>query len=261
MDSLYLSAKDYDEQYSDFALDIPFYTGLAREYSQNTPILEFACGTLRLTLPLALAGLTVVGVDLSEEMLSGARVKLAREQRDVQQQISLFQGDMCSFKSDAAHKFLFVGFNSFLQLIGSEKQIQALRNVRENLAEGGHALIDIYNPEFTSLAHEAQRHPSPVFMKRVELDNEQVMIRHVTRRYYPATQKIDWMFLVEVYNQRTGELMRKYFSEMHLQIIFPNEWRNLLISAGFKIVHEWGNFDRSPFQDNSPKMLFLVQKL
>ncbi len=53
-----------------------FYRQEAR--ARGGPVLELACGTGRLTLPLARDGHDVVGLDASEAMLAGARRKAAQ---------------------------------------------------------------------------------------------------------------------------------------------------------------------------------------
>jgi ubiquinone/menaquinone biosynthesis C-methylase UbiE len=55
--------------------DVAFYERIARDTGGR--VLELACGTGRITLPLAQAGLRVTGVDRSEAMLAIARHKLA----------------------------------------------------------------------------------------------------------------------------------------------------------------------------------------
>ena len=70
-------AEFYDAYVGDYAQDIPFYLQLAS--ACGSPVLEVGCGTGRVLPPLLRAGLTVTGVDISDEMLSLARKKLAQE--------------------------------------------------------------------------------------------------------------------------------------------------------------------------------------
>src|SRR5215218_8149650 len=68
-----------------------FYRDLARK--TGGPILELACGTGRLTIPLARDGHEVVGLDASRTMLRAARAKAEAEDLD----IAFVQADMRSF--------------------------------------------------------------------------------------------------------------------------------------------------------------------
>jgi SAM-dependent methyltransferase len=56
--------------------DIPFWRTLALQ--SDGPVLELGCGTGRISIPLARAGISLVGVDRSEAMLSRARRRLKR---------------------------------------------------------------------------------------------------------------------------------------------------------------------------------------
>jgi SAM-dependent methyltransferase len=75
--SLFVEAYDAFYSSADPQLErvVAFYERLAREV--GGPVLELACGTGRIAIPLAKARLHVTGVDLSEAMLAIARRKLA----------------------------------------------------------------------------------------------------------------------------------------------------------------------------------------
>ncbi len=85
----------YDWSYGDREEDIPFYVSLAREC--GSPVLEVACGTGRVLIPLAREGFEVVGLDFSEHMLAIAREKLEKESPEVRSRVSLVQADMREF--------------------------------------------------------------------------------------------------------------------------------------------------------------------
>ena len=56
--------------------DVPFWRTLALQ--QNGPVLELGCGTGRISIPLAKAGVSLVGIDRSEAMLARARRRIKR---------------------------------------------------------------------------------------------------------------------------------------------------------------------------------------
>jgi len=70
---LYWDGQHYDLQNRDYVNDIPFYLRKARQYSE--PILELACGTGRITIPIAEQGIDITGLDISEPMISYAKKK------------------------------------------------------------------------------------------------------------------------------------------------------------------------------------------
>lgn len=84
--------------------DVAFYERLARDTGGG--VLELACGTGRIALALAEAGLEITGVDISEGMLSVARRKVAARPLSVQQRLTLIQQDMSEL--DLGRRFGFV---------------------------------------------------------------------------------------------------------------------------------------------------------
>ena len=60
---LHLNGRHYDLRQSYLKRDIPFWLRMAGRY--GGPILELACGTGRITIPLAEAGFEMVGLDVS----------------------------------------------------------------------------------------------------------------------------------------------------------------------------------------------------
>src|SRR5215212_10066516 len=70
--------------------DVPFWRQLA--LNAGGPVLELGCGTGRISLPLARAGVTVVGIDRSTEMLHRARQRLRRAR--LGDRVRLIRADM-----------------------------------------------------------------------------------------------------------------------------------------------------------------------
>jgi SAM-dependent methyltransferase len=92
--SLFVEAYDafYGDSRPQIASMVAFYESVARKV--GGPVLELACGTGRIALPLAKAGLHVTGVDRSEAMLTIARRKLAALSASVQERLALISPDL-----------------------------------------------------------------------------------------------------------------------------------------------------------------------
>ena len=60
--------------------DVPFWRNLA--IHAGGPVLELGCGTGRISLPIARAGVPLVGIDRSEAMLTRARARVRRARLD-----------------------------------------------------------------------------------------------------------------------------------------------------------------------------------
>ena len=72
--------------------DIAFFVELARQ--AEGPTLELGCGTGRVLIPIARAGVEIVGLDISAPMLAVCRKKLSRDTADVQARVQLAHADM-----------------------------------------------------------------------------------------------------------------------------------------------------------------------
>src|ERR1700735_3272598 len=97
-DSYEILASHYDTGYcsKQDLVDVPFYVDVARK--SGGPVLEIACGTGRVLLPIAREGIEIEGVDISESMLTILRRNLAREPREVRERVTVHEGDMRGFR-------------------------------------------------------------------------------------------------------------------------------------------------------------------
>src|SRR5258706_10067042 len=74
---IYEDAEFYDQEFTNRGHEIPFFLKQAKLAAG--PVLEVACGTGRLTLPLAREGIDITGLDVSRPMLECARRKAETE--------------------------------------------------------------------------------------------------------------------------------------------------------------------------------------
>src|SRR5262245_42591953 len=75
--------------------DVDFFVEMAQE--AGGAVLEIGCGTGRVLIPIARAGLDITGLDRSTAMLAVCRRRLAQEPAAVQERVQLVQGDMRHF--------------------------------------------------------------------------------------------------------------------------------------------------------------------
>src|SRR5258707_4970935 len=97
MTDLYRRPDEYDLEHAGDEEDVTFYVGLARSLKPKS-VLELACGTGRITVPLAeegaRSGFSVVGLDSEANMLKQARDKARQISAAAQQRLKLVKGDM-----------------------------------------------------------------------------------------------------------------------------------------------------------------------
>jgi ubiquinone/menaquinone biosynthesis C-methylase UbiE len=144
--SLFVEAYDafYSGAVPQIAGDVAFYERVAGQ--TGGPVLELACGTGRIALPLAEAGLQVTGVDRSEAMLAIARRKLATASASAQQRLGLVRKDMTALDLGRRFGFVFVAFRSFQALLTIGLQSQALEAIRRHLEPTGRLALHLFDP-------------------------------------------------------------------------------------------------------------------
>jgi len=112
---LYRDGLHYDAQHVEIVEDIPFY--IAQAQKAGGSILELACGTGRITIPLARQGFDVTGLDISEGML-----KIAKEKAEMEHLSCTFlHADCRKFSIPRKFNLIFLPFNSIAHIhdIGS----------------------------------------------------------------------------------------------------------------------------------------------
>jgi SAM-dependent methyltransferase len=161
--SLFVDAYDafYSGSEPHIAGDVAFYERVAREFGGEAggPVLELACGTGRITLPLAKAGLHVTGVDRSEAMLTIARRKLAALPASVQERLNFVNQDMSALDLGGRFGFVFVPFRSFQALLTIDLQRKSLEAIRRHLEPTGRLALHLFDPRLDLLINANVRLP------------------------------------------------------------------------------------------------------
>ena len=116
--------------------DIAYYS--ERTAPVDGPILELACGTGRILLPIRRAGQDIDGLDISGEMLAICHDKLTREGLSA----NLHEQDCADFDTGRRYDMIFIAGGSF-QLIADLDQVRSsLARVRMHLNPGGVFILD-----------------------------------------------------------------------------------------------------------------------
>lgn len=234
--------------------DLDFYVQLAQ--AAGGPVLEVGCGTGRVLLPCARAGVEMVGLDLSPSMLDVLRAQLAREGEAVRARVRIVEGDMRNFDLGETFPCVLLPFRSFQHMLTPADQRAALRRLRAHLRPGGRVVIDLFNPSIPMLGDAAWARypiPEPAFTMP---DGREVTrsFRVLQRDYVNQVQHIE--FIVDVVHpDGRAEQRREAFA---LRYLFRYEAEYLLECEGFRVEAVYGGYDRSPFGTTYPGELILV---
>lgn len=264
---MYRNAPDYDLEYGGKLDDIPWLENLCVKYASDGQVLNLCCGTLREGIPLAKTGLgnnfSLVGVDITPEMLEQGKHKLAAEPAAVQANFSLIQGDIRSVDVGYGEfNFTFVPFNSLWHMTTMKDLLAALANAYQHLMPGGHFVADVFHPNIRRLTKMMER-PSVLLHESVAESSERdlKLVRWSAEEYFPAEQVMRNIFYYWKYELgEDRKLIDAYWSPLVLRIAFPAELQLVLERVGFEVIARWGNYNNEPFGNDSPKMLFLCRK-
>ena len=262
MESIYDQwAGIYDAVYSYLREDVPFYVEEARR--AGGPVLELGCGTGRVSIPIAEAGIDIVGLDSSIAMLDVARGKLQRLQGRGGS-LALVNADMRDFvpENDADSHLLdrkfnlaLIPFRGFLSLLTVEDQMRTLRTVTEHLAPGGKLIFNIFVPDLNMLLQEGD---VPYHFRDVTDPDtgERLVVWHQSS-YDNQNQIINVRTIIEELGV-TGEVSRRLYRDFQLRYVHRWEMHHLLRACGYEVLYLFGDFDRSPFDETSGEMVWVV---
>jgi len=227
-----------------FTYDVDFYVTEAK--SIGGPVLEMACGTGRLTLPIAREGIEIVGLDLEPGMLEQACKKSAAEGLAIQ----WVQGDCRNYDLGRQFKLIFIPFNSLLHLHDQASLRDFFTCAKRHLLPDGRLIIDIYNPSVAILAEPPGRR---LVLEFVNPAGEKVKIEG--SRVYDALTQVNrntWYLSSET---------RKDFQvhDLHLRCIYPQELALMLDTYGFEVDVAYGNHKREPFGSASAHQIMVLK--
>jgi SAM-dependent methyltransferase len=202
-----------------------------------------ACGSGRLTIPIAQQGIEILGADLSASMLDVARRKALEADVDVQ----FVEADMRQFELPGDFSAVLIPGNSLLHLHSDDDWRQCFTAVRRHLAPHGRFVFDVSNWDPRVLAATFPgRHPVLQFTHPERGD---VTIDELAR-YDPAAQirHIKWFLSAPgAQDYRTMEYT--------LRVMLPVRLEQLLAASGFRLETRYGEFTLEPFTPASPRQV------
>jgi SAM-dependent methyltransferase len=241
---IYEDAKFYDLEFAQRNIEIPFY--LKQAQLAGGPVLEVACGTGRLTLPIARSGIAVTGLDISEAMLEEARRKAVAERLPV----TWVQQDCRQILLNQTFALVFSATNAMQHLHDLDSVNSFLASARRALRPNGMLILDVFNPNPAKLARTAAtryHHKTIVYGSCHEMQVEAASC------YHPADQILTFT----LFYLRNGSMVRT--KVVNMRCFFPQELMALCRSNGLDVVRRYGDYDETSFADDSPKQILLCR--
>jgi SAM-dependent methyltransferase len=236
--------------------DIAFFVEMAQE--ARGPVLEVGCGTGRVLIPTARAGVEIAGLDLSSHMLAVCRANLAQELPEVQARARLVEGDMRDFDLGREFALATLPFRPFQHLTTVEDQMACLGAIYRHLAPGGRLILDLFNPSIPYLAAPERLEEWDDVPEFAMPDGRRVCRRaRITRRdYFDQVQDVELIYYVTHGDGRRERLVHSF----PMRYLFRFEAEHLLVRCGFAVEALYAGYDKSPYGSKYPGELIFVAR-
>ena len=226
-------ASFYDPWSRSVVEDVGFYVEEA--LASGGPVVELAVGTGRIAVPIARAGIDVIGVDTSPAMLAVARA--AAEEAGVASRVDLRLGDLLEPPVTERVPLVVCPFRSLLHMETEEEKLQALRAARALLERDGRFVFDVFSPSRADIeeTHGRWLEREPGIFERADWDESARTLTLSVRSDSSETS-------------------------FGLHWLSAPEWLRLLDEAAFAVDAVYGWFDRRPFEDDED-MIFVARAI
>ena len=225
----------------------------------NGPVLEIGCGTGRVLIPLARAGVAITGIDSSAAMLARCRQKVAAEPAAVQRRIGLVEADMRDFRLSTTFALATIPFRPFQHLLTVDDQIACLTTIHRHLEPNGRLILDLFNPSIDYLANrpiglEISEGPPTTLPDGRSLERT---FKIVKADRHEQINDIELIYNVTDANGQTQRSVHAF----RMRYLFRFEAEHLLARTGFLVEQLYAGYDRSAYGSTYPgELIFIARK-
>ncbi|MFC4811302.1 class I SAM-dependent DNA methyltransferase [Paenibacillus sp. GCM10023250] len=247
------------EAYTQFAsvydrlmADMPYPRWLAfadacwRRYGKPSTVVDLGCGTGSIALPLARAGYTVYGIDLSSDMLAIARCK--QDEAAGSGTTVWLRQDMTEWDIGRPADSVVSFCDCLNYLTEDDDVLDAFQATYRGLKPGGVFLFDVHAPRTLARYAEEQPfvldEPDIAYIWTSELDEDRMEIEH----------------RLTIFAERSGGAYAR-IEEVHVQRAYDAEWlREALLATGFSRVDVYADFELEPPDSDTERLFFAAVK-
>ena len=237
--------------------DVAFFVEAAQ--GSGGPVLEVGCGTGRVLIPTARAGINIFGIDLSPYMLDVCERRLEQEPIEVQNRVQIDQADMRDFDLGQTFSLITIPFRPFQHLIEVEDQIACLRCVHRHLADEGRFILDLFNPSLAFLGREVTGEEQGNEPEFAMPDGRRVLRRNrvVKRDVFKQYQDVELIYYITQPDGRAERLVHAF----PMRYLFRYEVEHLLARCSFEVEALYADYDKSPYGSRYPgELIFVARK-
>jgi ubiquinone/menaquinone biosynthesis C-methylase UbiE len=245
-----LIAPFYDIEHDRFSEDLDMYSNYAE--LSGGKILELACGSGRILLPLAQQGYELTGVDSSEKMLGIAQQRLQEEK--LTDHCQLVKQDMRTLQLGQKYRLAIIALGSFGHIITRKDQKSVLTAIRTHLSPGGTLIIDISNGDARYMEDLSGQ---VLHQGTWRIQDDYYYTHFVSPAASSEKHLLELTHFYERHHQ--GGPVERTVITTFLYLFERNEQELLLEQAGFVIKDVYGDYDLGPFNLDSPRMICIAE--
>ncbi|MCA9940536.1 MAG: class I SAM-dependent methyltransferase [Anaerolineales bacterium] len=242
----------YDLTHAALQADIPFVRSLA--LAVDGPVLELGCGSGRLLLPLARAGVSITGLDNSPHMLQRARQKLAHETAVTQARVTLVEGDMTAFALPQTFSLILLSYNTLMHLPPAAAEA-ALRAARAHLHAAGRLFIDLPHP--LTVTQTPDDHLLTLERAFTDPESGDLVLQLASSRLDQEAQTLQVTWIYDA-APAAGGVVRRLVTQIDFYYWYAHEVEMLLRRAGLRLLALYGGYRRESFSDEGERMVVIA---
>lgn len=189
----------YDMENELYIEDVPFL--LKEALKTIGPIIDLACGTGRVTIPLASKGHQLIGVDVHRGMLDAARKK----SEELNLNIKWVEQDCTKLDLNIKSHLIYSVGNSFQHFLTNEDQDRLLSSVNKHLHNEG---IFIFGTRFPSVDELLQSSIEEYWKTYIDSET-QYPVDVYTVSNYDSLNQIQHYTTIRKYKNKNGEIINE----------------------------------------------------
>jgi SAM-dependent methyltransferase len=236
--------------------DVPFWRRVASQ--ADGAILELGCGTGRVTVPLAKAGIDLVGVDRSAPMLERAQQRVARawrnspaNQQSAIRNLQFVRADIRSLPfAPRSFAMVLAPYGILQSLIRPRDLTTALASVARVIEPGGTLGVDLV-PDVPKWRE---------YRNRIQLRGESNGARLTLVESVAQDRRRHLTMFEQRYIERRGEEIREHRFDLTFRTLSVPAMSRQLERAGFAIDAVLGDYRGRPWDDRADVWIILAKR-
>jgi len=205
-------------------------------------VLDLCCGTGRHSITLTRKGWSMIGLDLSRNLLTIAKQNMQREGA----YFPLVRGDMRHFPfRNRVFSAVLCMFTSFGYLPSIKEDMKSLTEVRRSLKTKGKFLLDVVNPDHLAKIFQEKEwaeYPTFYMLERRELDLQ-------------ASKMLSHWTIIKKGSRETRNLLHE------LRLYPIQKLQKMLTKAGFRVKRVYGGYEKQELNPNNSRLIALAERI